>query len=46
MKKNIVFCFFAVAILSSLFADQDIILAPSVGYTNNNSFKVKNPINT
>ncbi len=45
MKKNIVFCFFAVAILSSLFADHDIILAPSVGYTYTNAFTVKNPIN-
>ena len=45
MKKNAVFCFFTVAILSSLFADHDIILAPSVGYTYTNAFTVKNPIN-
>ena len=44
MKKNAVFCFFTVAILSSLFAGHDIVLAPSVGYTYTNAFTVENPI--
>ena len=44
MKKNVAFCFFTIAILSSLFGAHDIIITPSLGYTYTNAFTVKNSI--